>query len=88
MEVADLLAVEVLKVTAYAITVKEAKARLEGELAALRSRPWWAPNSRHLSILASAGARVRPTERDQFFSACVKALRARAGGRPAIAGSE
>jgi len=38
---ADRLAVEVLKVTADAITVKEAKARLEGELAALRSRPWW-----------------------------------------------
>jgi DNA repair exonuclease SbcCD ATPase subunit len=38
---ADRLAEEVLKATADAITVKEAKARLEGELAALRSRPWW-----------------------------------------------
>src|SRR5262245_37129135 len=37
---ADKLAVEVLKVTAEAITGKEAKARLEGESAALRSRPW------------------------------------------------
>jgi hypothetical protein len=32
---------ELLKATADAMTAKESAARLEGELAALRSRPWW-----------------------------------------------
>jgi hypothetical protein len=35
------LMVEILKVTVDAMGAKEATARLEGELAALRSRPWW-----------------------------------------------
>jgi hypothetical protein len=35
------LMVELLKLTVDAMGAKEATARLEGELAALRSRPWW-----------------------------------------------
>jgi chromosome segregation ATPase len=38
---ADRLAAEVLRVTADTTTAKEAMARLEGELGAMRSRPWW-----------------------------------------------
>ena len=45
---ADKLMAELLKVTAEtlraeldAMTAKEATARLEGELAALKARPWW-----------------------------------------------
>ena len=37
----DHLVAEVLKATADTTAAKEAMARLEGELAALRSRPWW-----------------------------------------------
>jgi hypothetical protein len=33
--------VELLRMTADAMSAKEAAARLEGELAALRARPWW-----------------------------------------------
>jgi hypothetical protein len=32
---------ELLKATADALAAREATARLEGELVALRSRPWW-----------------------------------------------
>jgi hypothetical protein len=35
------LMVELLKLTVDAMGAKEATARLKGELAALRSRPWW-----------------------------------------------
>jgi chromosome segregation ATPase len=38
---ADRLAAEVQRATADTITAKEAMARLEGELGAMRSRPWW-----------------------------------------------
>ena len=38
---AERLMAELLKATADAMTAKESAARLEGELAALRSRPWW-----------------------------------------------
>jgi chromosome segregation ATPase len=38
---ADRLVAEVLKATADTMAAKEATAWLEGELAALRSRPWW-----------------------------------------------
>jgi chromosome segregation ATPase len=37
----DRLVAEVLKATADTTAAKEAMARLEGELAVLRSRPWW-----------------------------------------------
>jgi len=37
----DQLMAEQLRTTLDAMTAKEAAARLEGELAALRSRPWW-----------------------------------------------
>jgi chromosome segregation ATPase len=37
----DRLVAEVLKATADTTASKEAMARLEGELAVLRSRPWW-----------------------------------------------
>jgi chromosome segregation ATPase len=40
-ERADRLVVEVLKATADTMTAKEATARLEGELTALRSKRWW-----------------------------------------------
>ena len=38
---ADRLMTELLKATADMMAAKEAAARLEGELAALRARPWW-----------------------------------------------
>jgi hypothetical protein len=38
---AERLMVELLKSTADTMAAKEAAARLEGELMALRSRPWW-----------------------------------------------
>ena len=38
---AESLLVELLKATAHTMAAKEATARLEGELAALRARPWW-----------------------------------------------
>jgi chromosome segregation ATPase len=38
---ADRLVAEVLKATADTMAAKEATASLEGELAALRSKPWW-----------------------------------------------
>jgi multidrug resistance efflux pump len=38
---ADRLVAEVLKATADTMAAKEATARLEGELAALRPKPWW-----------------------------------------------
>ena len=38
---AEQLMAEVLKAAADTMAAKEARARLEGELAALRSRPWW-----------------------------------------------
>jgi hypothetical protein len=37
----DRLMVELLRATVDTSTAKEAVARLEGELAAIRSRPWW-----------------------------------------------
>ena len=37
----DSLTTEVLKFMAAAMSAREAAARLEGEMAALRSRPWW-----------------------------------------------
>jgi hypothetical protein len=37
----DRLMVELLRATVDAMTAKEAVARLDGELAALRARPWW-----------------------------------------------
>jgi hypothetical protein len=37
----DRLMVELLRATLDTLTAKEAVARLDGELAALRSRPWW-----------------------------------------------
>jgi hypothetical protein len=40
-ERADRLMAELLKATADTMAAKEATARLEGELSALRSRPWW-----------------------------------------------
>jgi hypothetical protein len=40
-ERADRLVAEVLKATADTMAAKEATAWLEGELAALRSKPWW-----------------------------------------------
>jgi chromosome segregation ATPase len=40
-ERADRLVAEVLKATADTMAAKEATASLEGELAALRSKPWW-----------------------------------------------
>jgi hypothetical protein len=40
-ERADRLVAEVLKATADTMAAKEATAGFEGELAALRSRPWW-----------------------------------------------
>jgi chromosome segregation ATPase len=40
-ERADRLMAELLKATVDTMTAKETTARLEGELAALRSRPWW-----------------------------------------------
>jgi chromosome segregation ATPase len=38
---AERLMAELLKATADALAAREATARLEGELVALRSRPWW-----------------------------------------------
>jgi hypothetical protein len=38
---ADKLMAELLRMTADAMGSKETAARLEGELSALRSRPWW-----------------------------------------------
>jgi chromosome segregation ATPase len=38
---ADRLVAEVLKAAADTMAAKEATARLEGELAVMRSRPWW-----------------------------------------------
>jgi hypothetical protein len=38
---ADKLMSDLPRMTADAMTAKETAARLEGELAALRSRPWW-----------------------------------------------
>ena len=35
------LKAEFLKMIAVTMTAKEAAARLEGELAALKARPWW-----------------------------------------------
>jgi hypothetical protein len=35
------LMAEFLKMIAVTMTAKEATARLEGELAALKARPWW-----------------------------------------------
>jgi triphosphoribosyl-dephospho-CoA synthetase len=32
---------ELLKTTAYAMAARESMARLEGELLAMRSQPWW-----------------------------------------------
>jgi hypothetical protein len=40
-ERADRLMAELLRATADSMAAKEAAARLDGELAALRSRPWW-----------------------------------------------
>jgi hypothetical protein len=40
-ERADRLMAELLRATADTMAAKEAAARLDGELAALRSRPWW-----------------------------------------------
>jgi hypothetical protein len=40
-EHADRLMAELLRATADTMVAKEAAARLEGELAALRTRPWW-----------------------------------------------
>jgi hypothetical protein len=40
-ERADRLVAEVLKATADTMAAKKATASLEGELAALRSKPWW-----------------------------------------------
>jgi len=37
----DSLMTEILKFMAAAMSAREAAARLEGEMAALRSRPWW-----------------------------------------------
>ena len=37
----DRLMVELLRATLDALTAKEAAARLDGELTALRARPWW-----------------------------------------------
>jgi nucleotide-binding universal stress UspA family protein len=37
----DSLMTEILKFMAAAMSAREAAARLEGEVAALRSRPWW-----------------------------------------------
>jgi chromosome segregation ATPase len=54
-ERADRLMAEVLKATADAMTAKEARASLEGELTALRSRPWW---RRIASPLRIAGHRL------------------------------
>ena len=38
---AERFVAELLKATADTMAAKESTARLEGELAALRSRPWW-----------------------------------------------
>jgi hypothetical protein len=38
---ADKLMAELLRMTADAMTAKETAARIEGELAALKARPWW-----------------------------------------------
>ena len=38
---ADKLMVELLKTTSDLMAAKEAAARLDGELAALKARPWW-----------------------------------------------
>jgi chromosome segregation ATPase len=38
---ADKLMTELLRMTADTMTAKETAARLEGELAALKARPWW-----------------------------------------------
>jgi hypothetical protein len=40
-ERAERLMAELLRATADTMVAKEAAARLDGELAALRSRPWW-----------------------------------------------
>jgi hypothetical protein len=40
-ERADRLMAELLRAMADTLTAKETAARLEGELSALRSRPWW-----------------------------------------------
>jgi hypothetical protein len=40
-ERADRLMAELLRATADTLAAKEAAAQLDGELAALRSRPWW-----------------------------------------------
>jgi hypothetical protein len=40
-ERADRLMTELLRATADTLAAKEAAARLDGELSALRSRPWW-----------------------------------------------
>jgi hypothetical protein len=40
-ERADRLMAELLKATADTMAAREAAARLDGELAALRARPWW-----------------------------------------------
>jgi chromosome segregation ATPase len=37
----DALMAEMLKATADLMATKQASARLEGELAALKARPWW-----------------------------------------------
>ena len=38
---ADKLMAELLKATSDLMSAKEATARLDGELAALKTRPWW-----------------------------------------------
>ena len=38
---ADKLMVELLKAISDLMATKEASARLDGELAALKARPWW-----------------------------------------------
>jgi hypothetical protein len=40
-ERADRLMADLLRATADTLAAKEAAARLDGELSALRSRPWW-----------------------------------------------
>ncbi len=38
---ADKLMAELLKATSHLMSAKESAARLDGELAALKARPWW-----------------------------------------------
>jgi hypothetical protein len=84
------LKAEFLKMIAVTMTAKEATARLEGELAALKARPWWRRLGRVTSSLNSRAVaeidRHHRAPQNPHASETLKPVARRGGGviRPLI----